>query len=134
MEQGPLLLFDGVCNLCNRSVQFVIRHDKGKIFLFAPLQGESAKKILTELGIKETLPEQGGSVFLVDRGKLYSRSDAVLETLWILGWRWTAVAKVLPRGLRDWVYDWIARNRYRWFGKREACMIPTPALRARFLP
>lgn len=133
MESAPLLLFDGVCNLCNRSVQFVIRHDKGKIFLFAPLQGKSARRVLSELGVTSVLPEQGGSVFLIYKGKLYSRSDAVLETLRLLGWGWTAVARIIPKGFRDSIYDWIARNRYRWFGRREACMVPTPELKARFL-
>jgi predicted DCC family thiol-disulfide oxidoreductase YuxK len=135
MEQRPLLLFDGVCNLCNRSVQFVLRHDRGKVFMFAPLQGESAKNILTRLNIKETLPEQGGSVFLVYKDRLYARSGAVLETARLLGWPWKVfyVARVLPLRFRDSLYDWIARNRYRWFGKRQACMIPTPALKDRFL-
>jgi len=130
MTEAPLLLFDGVCNLCNRSVQFVIRHDRKQVFRFAPLQGETARRILAPFGER---PE--GSVILVHRGILYTRSAAVLETLRLLGGAWGSlyVAKVIPKYLRDKLYDWIASHRYRWFGKREACMVPTPELQSRFL-
>lgn len=156
MEEKPLLLFDGVCNLCNRSVQFVIRHDREKAFRFASLQSAAAAKALEAFGgvaagdVAAGGPDDArradratpagnvsemGSVALLYAGRLYTRSEAVLKVLYILGgaWRLTGVFRILPRPLRDRVYDWIARNRYRWFGKRDVCMIPEPGLRDRFL-
>jgi predicted DCC family thiol-disulfide oxidoreductase YuxK len=132
MEDKPLLLFDGVCNLCNRSVQFVIRHDRGKVFRFASLQGTAAARALEPFGGGGATP---GSVLLIYGGRLYTRSEAVLKTIQLLGgaWRLAGVFRVLPRPLRDRLYDWVARNRYRWFGKRDACMVPEPGLRDRFL-
>ena len=155
MEDQPLLLFDGVCNLCNRSVQFVIRHDRARVFRFASLQSAAAARALESFGgaEKALAPSRGGadgvtgsaiavdaggsmgSVLLIYRGRLYVRSEAVLKVLDILGgaWRITGVFKILPRPLRDTIYDWIARNRYRWFGKRDVCMVPEPGLQDRFL-
>lgn len=132
MQDNPLLLFDGVCNLCNRSVQLVIRYDKAGVFRFASLQSEAAQRALEPFG--EVGPA-GGSVILLYRGRLYFRSEAVLGICRILGgaWRLVLIFRIVPRGLRDRVYDWIARNRYRWFGKRDTCMVPEPGLRDRFL-
>ena len=120
MKENPLLLFDGVCNLCNRSVQFVIQHDRKKIFRFGTLQSQCI---------------DGESVVVRYQGRDYTRSAAVLKVAQLLGWPWKAfsIFRFLPRGWRDAMYDWIARNRYRWFGRRQECMIPTPELKSRFI-
>ena len=128
----PILLFDGVCNLCDHSVQFVLDHDPRDVFRFASLQSEVGKALLGTCGLD---PEALDSVVLVDDGVCYVRSEAAwrIATRLDAPWRWLAATRVIPRGLRDVVYDWVARNRYRWFGTREACRIPTPETRARFL-
>jgi len=128
----PILLFDGVCNLCNSSVQFILKRDKQQAFRFASLQSEEGQKVLEQF---EDTPEDLSSVVLVEDGKLYARSTAALRaTRWLSGaWPLLYGFIVLPRPLRDAVYDWIARNRYRWFGKKDQCMIPSPELKSRFL-
>ncbi|NBC06848.1 MAG: DUF393 domain-containing protein [Bacteroidetes bacterium] len=128
----PILLFDGVCNLCNSSVQFILKRDKQQAFRFASLQSEEGQEVLGQF---EDKPEDLSSVVLVEDGKLYARSTAALRaTRWLSGaWPLLYGFIVLPRPLRDAVYDWIARNRYRWFGKKEQCMIPSPELKSRFL-
>jgi len=119
------VLFDGVCNFCSGSVQFIVKRDKKGLFRFAPLQSETGKKYATE-------PE---SILLVDGDRVYARSDAALRIAkhlrfpWMLAW----IFIVVPRFLRDAIYKFIARNRYKWFGKKEVCMVPTPELRARFI-
>ncbi|WP_412069299.1 thiol-disulfide oxidoreductase DCC family protein [Rubrivirga sp. IMCC43871] len=130
-DDGPILLFDGVCNVCDRSVQFVLDHDRRGLVRFASLQSEVGRQLLAECGVDASTD----SVVLVANGRCHVRSDAALATARLLDapWRWLAVARVVPRGLRDAVYDWVARNRYRWFGTRDACRIPTPEVRARFL-
>jgi predicted DCC family thiol-disulfide oxidoreductase YuxK len=124
-----VLYFDGVCNLCNASVQWIIRRDKKEQFLFAPLQSERGEAAQKEAGQKLD------SIILQHEGKLMTRSDAALKIAGLLGapWSWLTMLRIFPAGLRNTVYDWIARNRYRWFGKKDACMLPTPALRSRFL-
>ncbi len=129
-----IVLFDGVCNLCNGSVLFIIDRDPRQRFRFAPLQSEFAVNLLASLG--EGVPEPGAdSLVLVEDGAVYQRSDAALRIArnlrapWPLLW----MGSIVPRALRDRVYDFIARNRYRWFGREESCRIPTPALRERFL-
>ncbi|WP_088341106.1 thiol-disulfide oxidoreductase DCC family protein [Robiginitalea sediminis] len=128
-----LILFDGVCNLCNRSVQLVLKRDTRDVFRFAPLQSEWGEKLLAARGID---PSQTDSIVLIDPGvAYYIKSDAALEIArdlkgyralpFLFGW--------VPRILRDWVYDLVARNRYRWFGKKEHCMIPTQEEMAKFL-
>jgi predicted DCC family thiol-disulfide oxidoreductase YuxK len=129
----PILLFDGVCNLCNGFVQFLLKRDKRGALLFAPLQSASGQAYLERFG----LPRAGFlSVVLVEGDRHSQRSTAGLRSLRALGWPWKAFYALilLPRPLRDLGYDLIARNRYRLFGKRDACMIPTPEIRARFLP
>ena len=117
---GAVVLFDGVCNLCHASVLFVIDRDPRAHFAFAALQGEEAEL---------------GSVLLVEGGRVYARSTAALRIARRLrgAWPLLSVLVVVPRPIRDAVYDWIARNRYRWFGRQEACRIPTPELRSRFV-
>ncbi len=130
--QTPILLFDGVCNLCHASVQWVIRHDRAGVFRFASLQSEAGQGLLAEHGLAT---EKFDSVVLLADGQVFQRSDAALETARRLGggWKWLAVFRFVPRLLRDWVYDFVARNRYRWFGRQTECWLPTPELRARFL-
>ena len=128
-QLSPVILFDGVCNLCNGFVQFVIARDPGARFRFAALQSDSARRLLDGLG---AVPD---SVVLVDGGRVYTRSAAALRIARRLPFPWSLAQAliVVPRPLRDWVYDRIARHRYRWFGRKDVCMIPTPDLRARFL-
>jgi predicted DCC family thiol-disulfide oxidoreductase YuxK len=128
----PILLFDGVCNLCNGFVQFLIKRDPEGIFRFASLQSEAGKELLEQFGIPQ---DEINTVVMVDEGKAYTHSDVALRVAKKLGGAWPllGVFAVIPKPLRDAVYNWIARNRYAWFGKRESCMIPTPELRERFL-
>lgn len=129
---NPTILFDGVCNLCNSSVQFVIKHDpKGK-FRFSALQSEFGQEQLKKNGVD---PSQLLSVVLLVDGHWFERSRAALEIARRLSGLWPLlyVFVIVPPFIRNAVYDWIARNRYRWFGRQEACMIPTPDLKARFL-
>jgi predicted DCC family thiol-disulfide oxidoreductase YuxK len=127
-----IILFDGVCNLCNRSVQFIIRRDKKKKFLFGSLQGKFGQEILK----KYNLPADNFSSFmLLENEKLYTRSTAALRMLKHLGRGWQLMYGfiILPGFIRDSVYNWIAKNRYKWYGKRDECMVPAPELRERFL-
>jgi predicted DCC family thiol-disulfide oxidoreductase YuxK len=128
---NPLVLFDGVCNLCNRSVQMILRHDPKARFRFASLQSPMGEKLRDDLGIDGEVD----SVILVEGGRWYQESDAALRIAHGLGgaWKLFGVFRLVPRPLRDAVYRWIARNRYRWFGKTETCWVPTPELRGRFL-
>ena len=127
-----VIFFDGVCNLCNRSVQFVIKRDRAKKFRFASLQGKSAAFVLKELNIS---PADSDSFILLENDKVYTRSTAALRVLRELGglWKLFYVFIIVPPFIRDGVYNFIARKRYKWFGKREECMIPTPELKERFL-
>jgi predicted DCC family thiol-disulfide oxidoreductase YuxK len=131
-EGGGIVLFDGVCNLCNRSVSFIIRHDARRRLRFASLQSEFGRRVVAEHG-----GEQGDldSILLLQGGKLYDLSTAALRIAAGLTAPWPALALflVVPRPLRDLVYRVIARNRYRWFGRREACSVPTPETQSRFI-
>jgi predicted DCC family thiol-disulfide oxidoreductase YuxK len=129
---NPIVLFDGVCNLCNGSVQFLIRRDPGARFRFASLQSPAGERLRDELGIDRRAVD---SVILVEDGRWYKESDAALRIARGLGGLWKAlgILRLIPRPLRDGLYRLIARNRYRWFGKTEACWLPTPELRGRFL-
>jgi len=129
---NPIVLFDGVCNLCSGSVQFLIRHDPGARFRFASLQSPVGERLRDELGIDRQAVD---SVILVEGGRWYKESDAALRIARGLGGPWKALGifRLTPRPLRDGLYRLIARNRYRWFGRMEACWLPTPELRERFL-
>ena len=129
---NPLVLFDGVCNLCNRSVQTILRHDRQARFRFASLQSPLGEKLRDDLGIDR---EKVDSVILVEGGRWYKESDAALRIAHGLGglWKVFGVLRLVPRPLRDAAYRLIARNRYRRFGKTETCWVPTPELRGRFL-
>ncbi|GAB1309338.1 DUF393 domain-containing protein [Urechidicola sp. KH5] len=135
MKKGnkqPIILFDGVCNLCNTSVQFVLKNDYKKQFLFASLQSDAAKEILLQFSKNNSDLD---SIILIYEGELYHKSKAILKVCDVLGGRFklAKIGYILPNRLRDAIYDYIAKNRYKWYGKRENCMIPTPDLKARFL-
>lgn len=131
-QPHAVVLFDGVCNLCNASVNFVIDRDPAGYFRFGALQSEEAAPLLRRAGLA---PDHLGSIVLVEGGQVYTRSTAALRIARRLSGAWPLLAVFLavPRPIRDAVYDVIARYRYRWFGREEACRIPTPELRARFL-
>ncbi len=131
-QKFPVLLFDGVCNLCNASVQWVLRHDRAGRFRFAALQSETGQALLARFGLDQ---EHFDTAVLVDGDRIFTRSDAALEILRQLGFPWSAVAVLrwAPRSLRNVVYDWVARNRYRWFGRQEKCLLPRPEWKQRFL-
>jgi predicted DCC family thiol-disulfide oxidoreductase YuxK len=128
----PVLFFDGVCNLCNASVQRVIKADPQAIFRFAALQSDTAKVLLADTPLRAADLK---SVILWHRGKYYTQSDAILETARLLGgaWQLLYLFKVVPQWIRNPIYDWIARNRYRWFGQQATCMVPSSDLKNRFL-
>jgi predicted DCC family thiol-disulfide oxidoreductase YuxK len=129
-----LVLFDGVCNLCNSTVQFIIRHDKAGRFQFASQQSEAGQRILQRYGIP-TEAALADSVVVIEGEKVWLESDAAFHILYRLGGVWSipAVLWFLPKRLRDWAYRLLAKNRYRLFGRREHCMVPTPELQKRFL-
>ncbi|WP_280206388.1 thiol-disulfide oxidoreductase DCC family protein [Brevibacillus sp. AY1] len=128
-----ILLYDGVCHMCHSSVQFVLRHNDNEDVYFASLQSEMAQKLLATHGYS-TVELQ--SVVFIEDDRLYTKSDAALRVGKKLngGWRTLSlIGLAVPRFIRDPIYTWIARNRYRWFGKSEQCLLPTPEVRARFL-
>lgn len=127
----PVVLFDGVCGLCNRFVDWLIRHDDTGVLSFAPLQGPHGEKLVPAGDSDDRLD----SVVLMDYGKTYRRSSAALRAIALLGWPWNLVKLflIVPRPIRDAVYRFVAANRYRWFGKREACRVLSAAERSRFL-
>ncbi|MFK7809688.1 MAG: thiol-disulfide oxidoreductase DCC family protein [Saprospiraceae bacterium] len=131
-SKNPILLFDGVCNLCNHSVQFVISNDKEGLFRFAALQSDVGRQLLQKHNLS---PDDMDTVVLVMNDKAYTRSSAALHVLRRLGMPFSllSVFLILPKFLRDFVYDFIARNRYKWFGRQESCWMPTPELKSRFL-
>jgi predicted DCC family thiol-disulfide oxidoreductase YuxK len=128
----PIALFDGVCNLCSGSVQFILKRDRQGSLRFASLQSGVGQHLLTEHGLD---PDALSSVVLIDDGRAWQESAAALRIASHLpgAWKLLRALAVIPRPVRDAVYRWIARNRYRWFGKTETCWLPTPELRRRFL-
>ncbi len=127
-----IILFDGVCNLCNAAVNFVIKRDKQHAFHFAPLQSETGKAILAEHNLSA---DQYNSFIFYSNGKLYSRSTAALQVARLLPVPYYLLYGfiIVPVFIRDAVYNLVARNRYKWWGRQDQCMIPTPALKAKFL-
>ena len=132
MHDHSIILFDGVCNLCNRSVQYVIRHDAEKKFHFASLQSDAGQQLLKQYHLPA---DNFNSFVLIQDAKAYTRSTAALRVAKQL----KGITKLLygfiivPRFLRDAIYNLIANNRYKWFGERESCMLPSPDLQSRFL-
>jgi predicted DCC family thiol-disulfide oxidoreductase YuxK len=127
-----LVLFDGVCVLCNGFVDFLLPRDANGELTFGALQSEAAKQALRDAGLPDALPQ---TVIVIDDGRVYQESTAVLRVFRRLGWPWRALSwlRVVPRPLRDAVYRFIAKRRYRLTGRRDSCRIPNPAERARFL-
>jgi len=127
-----IIYYDGLCGLCDRFVRFVVSRDHQRRYHFAPLQGTTARSRL------QSIPDPGASstVILDEAGTLRVRSDAALAILAGLGgaWRAAALLRIIPRPLRDAVYDFVARHRFRWFGRRAECRVPSPEERERFLP
>lgn len=132
MQPYKIVFFDGECNLCNKAVQFIIKRDPKEKFRFVALQSNYAKNVLKAHKIACETPD---TIVVLDGNKLYLRSAAVLYVLRHLTWygKLLSVFLLVPRPLRDAVYQWCAKNRYRWFGKRESCMLETPALKRRFI-
>ncbi|TRO66450.1 thiol-disulfide oxidoreductase DCC family protein [Christiangramia sabulilitoris] len=132
-ENKKIVLFDGVCNLCNKAVQRIIKNDKKDVFRFASLQSDLGKKLVAERGMD---PEEIDSIILIDPGvAYYKKSTAALEISRELSGGYSLLKNFLflPEVIRDGIYDIIANNRYKWFGKKDQCMIPTPELKAKFL-
>jgi len=124
--EGNILFFDGHCHVCQFSVQFILKNERDKSFLFAPLQGKAA------VDLPSDLPDS----LIVKKGdQILMRSEAVMEILKHCKspWRWFRIFRIIPKGLLNWIYDFIARNRHKWFGKSESCMMPDPDWKDRFL-
>lgn len=132
ITKHKIIVFDGVCNLCNTSVIFVIQRDKKDIFRFAALQEEPGKSLLDKHGIDASKTD---SIILVAGDRAYTKSTAALEIARSLGGVYSLLYgfMIVPKFIRNWVYDYVAKNRYKWYGKKESCMIPTPSLQSKFL-
>lgn len=131
-KDDRVILFDGVCNLCNGWVQFVIKRDPAKRILFASIQGDSGQAILTHYGMSTS---DFDTMVVIENGQHYIRSTAALTAVrWLSGlWFLFAVFLIVPRFIRDFCYNRVAKNRYKMFGESESCWLPTPELRERFL-
>ena len=131
-DDRPLIIFDGVCHLCNASVAFIIRRDPRGVFRFTPLQGDHAKNLLRGVPAQVINTD---SVLLMENGRIYDRSEAALRICRRLPWPWNLLwaLRIIPKGFVDSVYALVARNRYRWFGRREACMMPRAEWKDRFV-
>ncbi|HET6244208.1 MAG: thiol-disulfide oxidoreductase DCC family protein [Bacteroidetes bacterium] len=130
--KAPVILYDGVCNFCNAIVTFIIKHDKEKKFLFAPIQSKQARLLLRNLG--EPFANLK-TVYLVDSGQIYKKSGAVFKIVQKLHYPWKLLSlfKVLPLGFTDYLYSLIAKNRYHWFGKTNEIIKPNEKVKERFL-
>ncbi len=131
-DQGPIIVFDAMCVLCSANARFVLRHDHGGRFRFASMQNETGAALYRRCGIDPTNPD---SLIIVEGANVLRDSDAVLAIYAGLGWPWKAMSllRLVPRMLRDPAYHWLARNRYRIFGRRETCWLPTPEQASRIL-
>ncbi|RZT96711.1 putative DCC family thiol-disulfide oxidoreductase YuxK [Ancylomarina subtilis] len=131
-SSNPIVLFDGICNLCNTSVRFLLAYNKKANLLFCPLQSAMANKILDDLNWKG---ERLNSLIFIEEEQIYTKSEAVFRISTHLIYPWKAIYhfRHLPKGFCDWIYDKIAQNRYAWFGKKSSCMIPKPDWKNRFL-
>lgn len=131
-QETAIVLFDGVCNFCNSSVNFLLRRDRDGVLRFAALQSEAGRKLLAEAGLRH---HDLDSMVLIDGAQVAVKSTAALQAARRLPGLWfmTGLLLLVPRRIRDWCYDAFAARRYRWFGKREVCMIPTAEMRSRFL-
>ena len=132
MNNYPIILFDGVCNFCNSSVNFVIARDKKSVIKFAALQTEPGQQLLKQFN----LPTDDFTSFIfIEEGAVYTESTAALKVCKYLTALWPLLYGliIVPKFIRDGIYKWIGKNRYKWFGKQDHCMIPTPEVRGRFL-
>lgn len=132
-DERPILFFDGVCNLCQRSVQLVLKHDVSRSICVASLQSEAARVHLSKhFSPEDALPE---SLVFIEQGKAYYYADAVLRVVRYMRWHYQImqVGWLMPRAWRNGIYRWVGRNRYRWFGRRESCWLPRPEWEERFL-
>jgi predicted DCC family thiol-disulfide oxidoreductase YuxK len=129
---NPIVLFDGVCNFCNSTINFLIRQDKKGILRFAALQSETGQDLMRSHGLE---PENVESFVLIYHGKAFTNSSGALTLFNHLPWywKWTQLFWIIPSFIRNAIYRFIANNRYKWFGKKESCMIPTAEMRERFL-
>jgi predicted DCC family thiol-disulfide oxidoreductase YuxK len=128
----PIILFDGVCNFCNRSINIILKHDKDSYFQFAPSQSNAGIDILQQFDLDQ---KASTSVILIDNEKIYTKTDAVIQiATYLTGWpKSFRLLKFIPKPIRDFAYDVIAKNRYALFGKKETCRIPDESIRHRFL-
>ena len=131
-KNHKIIVFDGVCNLCNTSVNFVIKRDKKDVFRFAALQSEIGQKYISEFNIN---PKETDSIVLIDDGKCFVKSTAALHITKFLPGAYPLLFGfiIVPKFIRNWVYDYIAKNRYKWYGKKDNCMIPTKEIKGKFL-
>lgn len=131
-DQKSILLFDGICNLCNASVQFILKRDPKEQFIFASLQSDAAKNILLQYNLKNY---SLNSLVLIEEGQLFQKSTAALKICRHLNWPWKLfyVFILLPKILRDKVYEFVAKRRYRWFGKKDSCVLMIPEYKNRFI-
>ena len=131
LSKHSIIFFDGDCNFCNKSVQFIIKRDRKGLFRFTSLQSEIAKSLLT--AYPHTSPLD--SIVLIENEQLFIESTAVLRICRKLDglWKGLYIFIIVPKPIRDWFYRWFAKHRYRFFGKQNACMLPTPEIRKRFL-
>lgn len=128
----PVVLFDGICNLCHHTVQFIVLRDKKGVFRFASLQSTIGKQLIDQ---HQLSVDYLNTLVVIEGKRAYLRSDAVLKIAQRLGgwWSLAMIFWIVPRFIRDAVYNWVSRNRYRWWGKKEQCLLMTPDLRERFL-
>jgi len=132
MSEAPVVVFDGVCVLCSRWVRFILRHDRSARIRLASMQSAPGRALLAEFGLD---PDDPLSLLYVADGRGFQDSEAILRVLASFGgaWRATAALRAIPRFVRDPLYRWLARNRYRWFGRTGQCLVPTPDQAMRFL-
>jgi predicted DCC family thiol-disulfide oxidoreductase YuxK len=131
-SDSKIVLFDGVCNLCSKSVQFILKRDKKNQFLFGSLQGAYGQEMLKKYQLPES---EFNSFMLIEGDKLYTKSSGALRMLKHLGgwWRLLYVFIIVPKFIRDGIYNWVSKNRYKWYGKMNECWLPKPEWKARFL-
>ncbi len=132
-KNKKIILFDGVCNLCDSSVQFMIKHDKKDVFRFVPLQSDLGLSILNHIGIDSSKTDS--MILYLPKIAYYYKAEAALKIAKELSgiYYYISLLSIFPKGIANLVYDYIAKNRYKWYGKKESCMIPTPELKSKFL-